>query len=582
MPFRIHRLNQRTTRIIVPPNFLILDFLLPECTTIGPVFRRNFARVASLEKMRSRHLEDRTKEGRMFRDDSRSRSSGSSSAREVLEAPRPPANPFRPLYPSSDPPAGVVKLRYTTPRLEPGRPPSKETRPSIGAPPTRAAGSRTSSPTRAPTFIHHHLRYPNPPSPSTLMTHLRARTDLLTPHAERALVQYSRRANDLRTAREVKGSLIATRLVPLGGPRSMDLWPDPRKRKWYPQKPNGWALKAWAPLSSLGPGYTPSELLGHLHHVILNATRQNLPPTLEEALQAMKDTERGEFEGDWARNVLHLFLASLAPGRAPADLIRRFHRVHPSVKLSQKTLHLAFTFTLWPSRYCEPGTSDVSLVAGPVIGPPAPAKDAEHPVQATFPCRDAATRSLQVIDQFYKEYGISPGRETYRHLARWALQHDEPDFAQIAWLGWWAEYCRLRSTVRARQLGRLARERARLTSSPGSSPTRTPRIDIEADETAYPPDAKSRFQHLGYHLRRWSIEVVTKLRDRGWIKRVEVPGDEARGGTWEWLGREGEAGEKEKKHMRWLRREEGRKEALVRAERTSEGEELESGEVQAK
>jgi len=361
-------------------------------------------------------------------------------------------------------------------------------------------------------------------------------------------------------------SMLRTRLgtlrQSLGGTR-----PNLDHSAMHLRRPNRRAIKAWPPLQALSPRYAALDLLGHLHHVLLNASPREPPPILEEALSALRVACGREADDELARDVLHLYLAYPSPDHDYQSLIETFLRLRPSVKLSRQTLHLALLSVVLPGRSLVPihRTSDVLLVSEP--------QHSTCPSDGDTQTNPPVTKTVDpvtIIQSFSTRYHITPGLETYRHLARWGLFKYRPEVAKLAWDGWWTEHRRLRSLVQqgAEALRARAGRPARRTESP-----QTVLLNREIEIPA------ARFRHLGQHILRWRNQAMAKLRDKGWIERVMVDEDQEGGEMgWVWRGREGEAAEKERKHQRYMLRK-GLKQTAVELPRLEEEQMDEDAEV---
>lgn len=428
----------------------------------------------------------------------------------------------------------------------------------------------------------------------------------MTIQATEVLANYSRRHDEPRIEREMKGVVGRLRIQPARPLREGEARGQDGRERFkevvndYLSRPNQRAMKAYPPRHTVSPGYTSSELLGHLHQSLVRPTTESLRLKLEEALEAINELHRSgkrEFRHeDVAREALHLYLAYPTPTDDVWSLISDFLRWHPSARVTKQTLHLvllAGASSIPSSPVVEVGfepasevegetpSSDGVRLPGATVRPNIPEDDSPHP--------------LNIVDFFQVRYDVTPGLETYRHLACWAHRSDAIEVAEIAWKGWWAEHTRLRSLVQAGEDAQVARTfgtsahnnplplpaaGAGLRPSRGPPPGRNrtqsvrpvyPAAVIEVTTSGISPLQASerehempqaRFRHLGQHFLRWRNQVMSKFRDKGWVERVtegqeELEDERVR---WVWRGRAGESRALKRRQARWEEREERRKE----------------------
>jgi hypothetical protein len=132
----------------------------------------------------------------------------------------------------------------------------------------------------------------------------------------------------------------------------------------------------------------------------------------------------------------------------------------------------------------------------------------------------------------------SPGPETWRHIAQYALETDDEQLAHLAFLGARVEHAADRI--------RDARKRARTVTL--YAPLAAPGRDAKA---AFSPAPAPKFLNLGRHLARWE-KLLHRIAARGWAVRGDAPEDDPESPVprlllrWEWCGRAGEANVKAK------------------------------------
>ncbi|CAD6578814.1 MAG: hypothetical protein TREMPRED_002275 [Tremellales sp. Tagirdzhanova-0007] len=416
--------------------------------------------------------------------------------------------------------------------------------------PTAEAGM--SSDLQGITWIHRHLRRWNPLSPSDLLNQLHARPDLLDPTTGPTLVAYSRRWTDHHTEARLKEMMMRKRMTSL---RLMRKTEDLEATEKHRRRPNQRYFKAFPPLPAGPSRRTARDLLSHLHGILLDASPDHPPPTLEQVLGVLSGISLDEEQVEIAREALHLYLANPSSNCDSGHLIEIFTRMYPSAKLSRQTLHLVLISILWPESALPP--ANINSKPTTDIGAPAASKDHERAKQSpNQPPPTASREALRVIRAFRSRYRITPGLESYRHLAQYAIQNDATEVSQIAWVGWWDEYDRLRSGVEKEEEARRQRaalnDLQRVSLEYGSeTPLKDEQVEPKTEILNF------RFRHLGQQFLRWRNQVMSKLRGKGWIERVEVMarGDQESRKMWIWLGKKGEEAEIGRKHQRWLVRE---------------------------
>ena len=433
--------------------------------------------------------------------------------------------------------------------LSPLRTPSRMPLTRASTPPSEAS---MRSDLQGSTWIHRHLRRWNPLSPSDLLKQLHARPDLLDLTTGPSLVAYSRRWTDHHSEAKFQELLMRKRITSLRRMRTTeDMEPSEKLRR----RPNQRYFKAFPPLPAGSSPRTARDLLCRLHGILLDASSDRPPPTLEQVLEVLSDFSSDEEKVEIAREALHLYLAYPSSHREYEHLIEHFFRLYSSVRLSRQTLHLVLVSILWPESALPPAILNSNFATE--FDASAASYDQEGVETRTSQSPPAAlSEALEIIRAFRSGYGVSPGLESYRHLAQYAIQNNAPDVSQTAWEGWWDEYNRMRSIVEKEE--EVRRPGAALADFNGDISVYCSEPPLHDNQVEHESDILNfRFRHLGQQSLRWRDQVMSKFRDKGWIERVEVParGDQGSKKTWLWRGREGEDAEVQRKHQRWLVRE---------------------------
>ncbi|WWD18994.1 hypothetical protein CI109_103451 [Kwoniella shandongensis] len=423
-----------------------------------------------------------------------------------------------PTYPKSPRPAILEEM----PHLE---------SPTLRSSLTSSSSSSTSIP-KSPkpnSVIHHALSFPNPPPASDLFITLRAHPAHLTLTSGTLLAHYARRTGDMKTEREIYRLMNQRRISPLerGGLRSKGKQrmgtgedePDPysihsmpssdsTKRK-YTIRPNRWAMKAFPPIDKLASRtYTTVELLRHLHHLILEGE----PPDFGEAMGLLDTTtdssgskaeegENGKKDGYGGLKMLHLYLAYTPrpthPTHDPLDLLSTYQAQFSQLP-NRQTLHL-IVLSILSSTTPSPTKSPVNPDDAPPLSKSTPE---EYDEQINL--------LLATISLFQRRYRLSPGPETWRHIALHSTRHDLPALAQIAWEGWYA-------AIRKMEDGGIGPDEERKGGGMGKKDEEEVRI---------------RFKRLGTMKRRWS-RAMAIMEEKGWVtKSDEETEDENWGYRW--------------------------------------------------
>lgn len=340
---------------------------------------------------------------------------------------------------------------------------------------SRSSSSKCDTPA---SVVHSALAVAGPPQPRSILAFVKARPDTYSPQAATALSEYARRANAFDVQRGAYNLLLTERLprIPmpeiLPPPRLVDLVKELMKIGGIP--PNTALAKKYRPkLIRDGRDWSalsPSTLLRHYHRLHL----ANKPLPFEEALNALEVVGASDAE---LLVVLHLSLAYTSSH--PRQVLDAFAQVSDT-PWSRQTLHLSI----------------LALLRNPTI---------------------SVAADLSVLVRRFLPLARTPGPESWRHVAHYALTTDDEPLAALAFQGARFE---------------LGRERAKA----GMGEQRPMRTST---------DASPRFLHHGRHVTRWE-RLLHKIADKGWVTRgPPLPADEETFvprliARWEWVGRQGE------------------------------------------
>ncbi|WWD02497.1 hypothetical protein V865_000537 [Kwoniella europaea PYCC6329] len=357
---------------------------------------------------------------------------------------------------------------------------------------------------KSPGLIHFHLSVPNPPLPSTLLDLVRADNRHLNLNSGMALSSYCLRMGDLKSYRGLWQLMGRKRIAPLSTIRSrlsvrLPLPSSSQKTKVkYKIRPNRWAIKMFPPLPYLpSTKFTKSQLIQHLHYLLLQTESQSEIPTFKEGLELLRrstDWSNSNVEYGSALELLNLYLAYTY--RSPSSSARQIDGLElvdiylkevQESKVNRQTLHLLIK-------------SQIST--------PLPLLD----LKAHSPeMKLLKNKILATISNFSFAHQITPGPETYRILARFAGHYKLDDLASIAWEGWYD----------AIKLDRLIKHQI----------SQCDRTFI--DDLGYISNSRSRvrFGRIGYMNKRWT-RVVRLYENIGWIKKNEDAFEQGYGYVW--------------------------------------------------
>ncbi|OCF76104.1 hypothetical protein I204_03403 [Kwoniella mangroviensis CBS 8886] len=373
---------------------------------------------------------------------------------------------------------------------------------------------------KSPGLIHFHLSVPNPPLPSTLLDLVRADNRHLNLNSGMALSSYCLRMGDLKSYRGLWQLMGRKRIAPLSIIRShlsirLPLPSSSQSENGiskmmkvkYKIRPNRWAIKMFPPLPYLpSTKFTKSQLIQHLHYLLLQTESQSELPTFEEGLELLKrssDWSNSNVEYGSALELLNLYLAYTH--RSPSssarqidgiELVDTYLKEAQGARVNRQTLHL-----LIKSHISTP----ISLLGLKAYSPE---------------MKSLKNKILATISNFSIAHQITPGPETYRILARFAGHYKLDDLAGIAWEGWYD----------AIKLDRLIKRQ----SSQGD------RILVENLGYNSSSSLRVRFGRIGYMNKRWT-RVVRLYENLGWIKKNENEDalEKEYGFGYVWLGEKG-------------------------------------------
>lgn len=384
------------------------------------------------------------------------------------------------------------------------------------------------SPTTPPLPIFHHLRR----NPSRINV---ASLTALADHAART--GHHKDARLVRAARaRIDDRFSADALARETGPAEDAATTHIRVGR----RAHRWARRIWRPEEITRPR-TTSELMSDLHFRLLHADPGTLDITPLEAVQSVRELcamERRRHAGtiEALSGVMHLFVLyanRLSGGLSMLQVLRRFLILCPEVRANRQTLQVMAKEILWPSPLDYPSPIDDCAASQtmPCIQPNYPADkagtlhsdDSEHPeVRPSMPTphsdHDAPVQPvithifrvpastdpnawsdlLDLIRTFHVQLRITPGTETFRHMVKFALARNQPDWARPAFEGWWC----------------VAKDPAGRTPGEG---------DL------------AKFRHDG---RKWILwrGLLRVMLHRGWMKRVEGASERTVAG-YEWVER---------------------------------------------
>ena len=194
-------------------------------------------------------------------------------------------------------------------------------------------------------------------------------------------------------------------------------------------------------------------------------------------------------------------LKSMASPRHGLVVLLEFLQLHPQLRLSRQVLHLLIQEALWESPRSATtvleGTQSSEELVGMDTSPSSVSLQQSKrpsPVETGVVLQRALDDIRILIEFFNQRWKITPGPETFRHIALYALSSDSPGLARFAWDGWWSE---------------MDRKTGRQPRGGGHGP---------------------RWDHRELHWRRWS-RLIPALRNKGWIMSETEWKDSGLGGS---------------------------------------------------
>ncbi|WWC93699.1 hypothetical protein V866_000535 [Kwoniella sp. B9012] len=375
---------------------------------------------------------------------------------------------------------------------------------------------------KSPGLIHFHLSVPNPPLPSTLLDLVRADNRHLNLNSGMALSSYCLRMGDLKSYRGLWQLMGRKRIAPLSTIRShlsvrLPLPSSSQSENGiskmevkYRSRPNRWAIKMFPPLPYLpSTKFTKSQLVQHLHYLLLQTESQSELPTFQEGLELLRrstDWSNGNVEYGSALELLNLYLAynpkspSLPSGQIDGlELVDTYLKEVQGARVNRQTLHLlikSHISTSLPQLDSKAYSPEMKLLKNKI---------------------------LATISNFSLAHRITPGPETYRILAGFAAYYKLDDLAGIAWEGWYD----------AIELDRMIKRQF----------SQDDRTLVENLGYSSNSRLRVRFGRIGYMNKRWT-RVARLYESIGWIKKNEIEDalEKEYGYGYVWLGEKGRLG----------------------------------------
>lgn len=380
-----------------------------------------------------------------------------------------------------------------------------------------------------PSVIHALLSVASRTSPPAALAHLEANPHLLTPSAVAALDTWAFHDGDEVTRQQLRRLARHARVhippIDHGGHWERGRWKSERRSDMAVNK----ALwQKFPPIDTVPGRITPRNFLRHQHAALLSGRGYKLSDALSFLQSLGASSER-------RLDALHLALAYTRPQgvgklldefEASPYAIEALDSTKPASEsasrrrpqFSRQTIHLAFLTSL-KRRMTIP---DVRALA------------------ARFDTRAPG--------------GRTPGSETWRHIAKHALKHNDAALAELAFAHAKTELGAARAAATPSKANSASpSDSSSLLTQPTAKPTKPTKIFANHERreeavkaglsvAADPPVPK--YAHLGRDTSRWEF-MMHALADRGWARRgpplattVEsyVPRCLQR---WEWLGSEG-------------------------------------------
>ncbi|WVQ68147.1 uncharacterized protein L199_006353 [Kwoniella botswanensis] len=372
---------------------------------------------------------------------------------------------------------------------------------------------------KSPGLIHFHLSVSNPPLPSTLLDLVRADNRHLNLNSGMALSSYCFRMGDLKSYRGLWQLMGRKRIAPLSTIRShlSIRLPLPsssqsengisKMKVKYRIRPNRWAIKMFPPIPYLpSKKFTKSQLVQHLHYLLLQTESQSELPTFQEGLELLKrstDWSNSNIEYGSALELLNLYLAynhtspsSSARQIDGLELVDTYLKEVQGARVNKQTLHLLIKSHI---------SASLPQVDSKAYSPE---------------MKLLKNKILATISNFSLAHQITPGPETYRILARFAGHYKLDDLAGIAWEGWYD----------AIKLDQLIKRQS----------TQGDRTLVEILGHSSTSGLRVRFGRIGYMNKRWT-RVARLYENIGWIKKNEIEDalEDEYGFGYVWLGEKG-------------------------------------------
>ncbi|CAK9782858.1 hypothetical protein CC85DRAFT_289360 [Cutaneotrichosporon oleaginosum] len=408
---------------------------------------------------------------------------------------------------SSDADARIQAVAARLERQYPDRPESHPPlAPTTTSTPTYTYTSTSTSPPTPPrlapplpSVIHALLPVASRASPAEALAHLEHNPRKLNPAAVAALDTWAYHTNDERTRQRLR--LLArgegVRIFPIdyGDRWNHASWKLERRGH---RRPNKFLWQKYPPLDTLG-GMSSRTLLRHQHALLLSGKGYALDEILG-LLHVLEATSEHRLDA------LHLALA-YASAMQVHSLLSSFATNPQAVtaptpqRFSRQTVHLALLTRL--RRRTR--VADVLRILARFDGPPR----------------------------------RTPGPETWRHVAKHALAHDDADLARLAMDGGLSELGALRAAAARSPVPRPFQP---ISINADTDIQTRRRAEFEEGRATAADPPKPKFLHIGKHTTRWNF-VLHACADRGWAVRGDVPEGESPVPRllrrWNWLGEEG-------------------------------------------
>ncbi|WVO17755.1 hypothetical protein L204_105453 [Cryptococcus depauperatus] len=336
---------------------------------------------------------------------------------------------------------------------------------------SRALNARQSSNT---TIVHRLLSTPNPPLPSAILIHLLNHPSHLTRSSGNLLIAYAKRFNDVKTQKSSLQLMIDRNIVPLGHRGRLKSMRNEKGLKRNDERIKWWAGKMWSPIPALEDPqrYTTDQLLGRLHHLLINKEA----PCFEKAWTLLgnatdfrptlygkgKEKERNSLSySGLALLNLYMSYLDMLPQFSPLDLLNTYQSL-TTFPPNRQTLHLSVLSVL--------------------------------PYEIKMEVEQVTANVLSIISRF-ANLNITPDLETWRYMGRFAVFHDIRDLGKLAFEGWFAIL-------------------PQTPSAPVSSFT------FEGLEYKAVGEPRMVFYHTGTRKKRWG-RVLERMKEKGWVTEVD-------------------------------------------------------------